>query len=209
MLSTNLWQQLNGLKRNINEGVILKMIVGLGNPGSKYAHTKHNIGFDTIDRLSENLGLQINKNEFSALTATTKINGEKVLLVKPLTFMNDSGRAVGDLMHYYQFKPAEIAIVQDDLDMPVGKLRLRTHGASGGHNGIKSIIKAVGTEEFNRVKIGIQHPQRSKVVDWVLTPFSKDDQPLIELAMDHASSALEDWLSEDTDFTDLMNRYNG
>ncbi len=185
------------------------MIVGLGNPGNKYDNTKHNVGFNTVERLASELKLNIAKNEFSALTASTKINGEKVLLVKPLTFMNDSGRAVGDLMRYYQVSPAEIAVIQDDLDMPLGKLRLRTHGASGGHNGIKSIIKAVGNEEFNRVKIGIQHPQRSKVVDWVLTPFSKDDQPVIELAMDHAVAALNEWITEDTKFTNLMNQYNG
>jgi len=193
----------------MNEVGILKMIVGLGNPGNKYDNTKHNVGFNTVERLASELKLNIAKNEFSALTASTKINGEKVLLVKPLTFMNDSGRAVGDLMRYYQVSPAEIAVIQDDLDMPLGKLRLRTHGASGGHNGIKSIIKAVGTEEFNRVKIGIQHPQRSKVVDWVLTPFSKDDQPVIELAMDHAVAALNEWITEDTKFTNLMNQYNG
>lgn len=193
----------------MNEVGILKMIVGLGNPGNKYDNTKHNVGFNTVERLASELKLNIAKNEFSALTASTKINGEKVLLVKPLTFMNDSGRAVGDLMRYYQVSPAEIAVIQDDLDMPLGKLRLRTHGASGGHNGIKSIIKAVGNEEFNRVKIGIQHPQRSKVVDWVLTPFSKDDQPVIELAMDHAVAALNEWITEDTKFTNLMNQYNG
>lgn len=186
----------------------MRMIVGLGNPGQKYDHTKHNVGFDTVDQLAASLNLKIAKNEFSALTATTKVNGEKILLVKPLTYMNDSGRAVGDLMRYYQFSPDEIAVIQDDLDMPVGKLRLRTHGASGGHNGIKSIIKATGSQDFNRVKIGIQHPDRAKVVDWVLTPFSKDDQPTVRLAMDHAVEALTLWINEAKDFPQLMNQFN-
>lgn len=186
----------------------MRMIVGLGNPGQKYEHTKHNVGFDTVQQLADSLDLQLTKNEFSALTATTKINGEKVMLVKPLTYMNDSGRAVGDLMRYYQFEPEEIAVIQDDLDMPVGKLRLRTHGASGGHNGIKSIIAATGSQNFNRVKIGIQHPDRSKVVDWVLTPFSKDDLPVVLTAMDNAVAALSLWIKEEKDFPQLMNQFN-
>ncbi|WP_125608257.1 aminoacyl-tRNA hydrolase [Lapidilactobacillus bayanensis] len=186
----------------------MRMIVGLGNPGQKYEHTKHNVGFDTVQQLADSLNLQLKKNEFSALTATTKINGEKILLVKPLTYMNDSGRAVGDLMRYYQFKPEEIAVIQDDLDMPVGKLRLRTHGASGGHNGIKSIISATGSQDFNRVKIGIQHPQRSQVVNWVLTPFAGDDVPVVLNAMDHAVQALTLWINEEKDFSQLMNQFN-
>lgn len=187
----------------------MRMIVGLGNPGAKYEHTKHNVGFDTLAHVAQVLNVDLTKSELNALTGTTKINGEKVLLVKPLTFMNDSGRAVGPLASYYQFAPEEIAVIQDDLDMPLGKLRLRTHGASGGHNGIKSIISALGTEKFNRVKIGIQHPQRAKVVDWVLTPFSKDDRPVMEQSMDRAAAALQEWAEEKADFEALMNQYNG
>ncbi|WP_261806589.1 aminoacyl-tRNA hydrolase [Lapidilactobacillus luobeiensis] len=186
----------------------MKMIVGLGNPGKKYEHTKHNVGFDTLDQVAQTLNVQVTKNEFSALTGTIKLGNEKIMLVKPLTYMNDSGRAVGQLAKYYQFYPEEIAVIQDDLDLPLAKLRLRTHGASGGHNGIKSIISALGTDKFNRVKIGIQHPQRSKVVDWVLTPFAGTDRQAIEVTMGRATDALVQWSQADLDFAALMNEFN-
>ncbi|MFC6316193.1 aminoacyl-tRNA hydrolase [Lapidilactobacillus achengensis] len=186
----------------------MKMIVGLGNPGSKYAHTKHNVGFDTLDQLAQALQVSVSKNEFSALTGTLKVGSEKIMLVKPLTYMNDSGRAVGQLAQYYQFYPEEIAVIQDDLDLALAKLRLRTHGASGGHNGIKSIISALGTDHFNRVKIGIQHPQRQKVVDWVLSPFTGDERIAIEQTMDRATTALSKWSVDDVDFAALMNEFN-
>lgn len=183
------------------------MIVGLGNPGKKYAKTKHNVGFLVLDKLAAKLGVTISKLEFEAATASTFVNGQKVLLVEPQTFMNDSGRAVGPLMAYYQVDVSELIVVQDDLDMPMGKLRLRAKGSAGGHNGLKSIIAAIGSSDFARVKIGTDHPQKQTVVDWVLTPFSKDDQPLIEGAMDKAVDLLEDCIAGDA-VADLMNKYN-
>ena len=127
--------------------------------------------------------------------------------MKPQTFMNDSGRAVGPLMKYYQVAEDELIVVQDDLDMPMGKLRLRSKGSAGGHNGLKSIIAATGSSNFARVKIGTDHPQKQTVVDWVLTPFSKDDRPLIAGAMDKAVELLEDRIAGNT-VADLMNKYN-
>lgn len=135
------------------------------------------------------------------------INGTKVMLVKPTTFMNDSGRAVGPLVDYYGLDLADLVIVNDDLDMPVGQIRLKTHGASGGHNGLKSIINALGTKQFNRVKLGIDHPQHGTVVSHVLGKFTKEERPQFDAAVEQAEHALEDWLKGE-DFAQLMNDYN-
>ncbi|PMD68107.1 aminoacyl-tRNA hydrolase [Companilactobacillus nuruki] len=185
----------------------MKLIVGLGNPGKKYDRTKHNMGFMTIDSLMDEYGQTQMKKDFEAEYCKFKVDGETVFLVKPLTFMNESGRAVNFLMGYYQIKPEELMVIQDDLDMPIGKVRLRTKGSAGGHNGIKSIISAVGTKDFSRIKIGIQHPERQTVVNWVLTPFSKDQEPVALSGIDKAVSIVKDWVSGNT--TDqLMNKYN-
>lgn len=183
------------------------MIIGLGNPGKKYASSKHNVGFMVLDELAKQLGVTISKLEFDAATATTHVNGQKVLLVEPQTFMNASGRAVRQLMSFYQIQEDEIIVVQDDLDMPMGKLRLRTKGSAGGHNGIKDIINATGSSNFARIKIGTDHPAKQTVVDWVLTPFSKDDRPLINTAIDKAVALLTD-LMNGADIPTLMNKYN-
>ncbi|WP_461226251.1 aminoacyl-tRNA hydrolase [Lacticaseibacillus suihuaensis] len=185
----------------------MKMIVGLGNPGSQYARTKHNVGFMAVDRLAAEYGVTIAKQEMNALTGSAFVNGQKVLLVKPQTFMNDSGRAVGQLKAFYQFAQSEILIIQDDMDMTMGRLRLRQKGSAGGHNGIKSIINVLGTQDFYRAKIGIQHPTRQKVVDWVLTPFDKDQQVDILSGIDKLQLAVADWLGG-ADFAALMNKYN-
>ncbi len=183
------------------------MIVGLGNPGSKYAQTKHNIGFMTIDALAKRFDIAVTKHEFDALTGTGVVDGEKVMLVKPLTYMNDSGRAVGQLKAFYRFEQAEIMVIQDDMDMTMGRLRLRPKGSAGGHNGIKSIISVLGTAEFQRAKIGIQHPAKQRVVDWVLTPFQGDDAIAIQSGIDKLADALTDWIAG-MDFNQLMNKYN-
>ncbi|WP_125705791.1 aminoacyl-tRNA hydrolase [Lacticaseibacillus daqingensis] len=185
----------------------MKMIVGLGNPGSQYAKTKHNVGFMAIDRLAAHFGVALTKQEFNALTGVAWVAGEKVLLVKPTTFMNDSGRAVGQLKAFYRFEDTEIMIIQDDMDMAMGRLRLRAKGSAGGHNGIKSIINVLGTQNFYRAKIGIQHPTHQKVVDWVLTPFDEAGQAAINAGLDHLQAALLDWI-DGADFATLMNRYN-
>lgn len=183
------------------------MIVGLGNPGSQYAKTKHNVGFMAVDALAKRYGVAIDKQEFNALTGSARVAGEKVLLVKPQTFMNDSGRAVGELKAFYQYQQDEILIIQDDMDMAMGRLRLRQKGSAGGHNGIKSIINVLGTQDFYRAKIGIQHPQKQRVVDWVLTPFAPDDQVAILTGLDKLQLAVDDWIGG-LDFAALMNKYN-
>lgn len=185
----------------------MKAIFGLGNPGQSYDQTKHNMGFMTIDKLAEYYQVSLTKNGFSAIDVRFKYQGETIYLVKPLTFMNNSGYAVKLLMGYYQILPAEILIIQDDLDLPIGKVRLRQKGSAGGHNGIKSIIASTGTNEFKRVKIGIGHPARKQVVNWVLTPFTKEEQPLALAGIDQAAAAIENWI-ENNNFEQTMNQFN-
>jgi PTH1 family peptidyl-tRNA hydrolase len=185
----------------------MKMIVGLGNPGRKYENTKHNIGFMLIDRLCEKYNVTLDKHHFEAAFGSFKYEGETVFLVKPLTFMNDSGRAVGPLMSYYQVDMDDLLVIQDDMDLTMGRLRLRAKGSAGGHNGLKSIIASTGSQTFKRIKIGIQHPQKSTVVNWVLTGFDKDAAPVIEKTLDDASEAIDDWLVND-DFMNTMNKFN-
>jgi PTH1 family peptidyl-tRNA hydrolase len=183
------------------------MVVGLGNPGKKYFETKHNVGFMVLDQLAKDYNVQIDKLEFDAATATVRVDGERILLVEPQTYMNTSGKAVRQLMSFYQVQEDELLVVQDDLDMPMGKLRFRTKGSAGGHNGIKDIIAATGSSNFARVKIGTDHPAKQTVVDWVLTPFSKDDRPLIDAAVDKAVALIKDRING-AQVSQLMNKYN-
>lgn len=186
----------------------MKMIVGLGNIGTRYDETRHNTGFMVVDQLARDYHLgAFTHLKQEAVAVSGMINGEKVMLVKPTTFMNDSGRAVGPLVDYYDIDLDDLVIVNDDLDMPVGKVRLKTHGASGGHNGLKSIISALGTKSFNRVKVGIDHPQHGTVVSHVLGKFSKEERPKFDQAVEQAEHALEDWINGE-DFAKLMNTYN-
>lgn len=193
--------------RERNEGT-MKMIVGLGNIGTRYDETRHNTGFMVVDQLARDYHLgAFTHLKQEAVAVSGVINGEKVMLVKPTTFMNDSGRAVGPLVDYYDIDLDDLVIVNDDLDMPVGKVRLKTHGASGGHNGLKSIISVLGTKNFNRVKVGIDHPQHGTVVSHVLGKFSKEERPKFDQAVEQAEHALEDWINGE-DFAKLMNTYN-
>ena len=186
----------------------MKMIVGLGNIGTRYDETRHNTGFMVVDQLARDYHLgAFTHLKQEAVAVSGVINGEKVMLVKPTTFMNDSGRAVGPLVDYYDIDLDDLVIVNDDLDMPVGKVRLKTHGASGGHNGLKSIISALGTKNFNRVKVGIDHPQHGTVVSHVLGKLSKEERPKFDQAVEQAEHALEDWINGE-DFAKLMNTYN-
>lgn len=153
------------------------MVVGLGNPGSEYEKTKHNVGFMVIDEIASSVTHTPWKEAFQAEISTANISGEKVMLVKPLTYMNLSGEAVGALMRYYKIKPEDVFCIYDDMDLPVGKVRIRMSGSSGGHNGIKSMIAHMGTEKFPRFKLGIGRPlPKWTVIDHVLAPFPKEQQ---------------------------------
>ena len=185
----------------------LKMIVGLGNPGKKYENTKHNVGFMVVDQLAKEHGAVFKKNTFEAEVADYFVNGEKILLVKPLTFMNESGRAVGPLMTYFGIYLEELVVIADDLDMELGKLRLRQKGSAGGHNGLKSIISHIGTQEFNRIKIGIGRPNGKTVVNHVVSTFGKEEMPVIANSVARATEAVDDYVSGN-DFLQTMNRFN-
>lgn len=192
------------------EEMMVKMIVGLGNPGEKYFETKHNVGFMAIDQLAKENSLQFKTDKvFKADVASYMVNGEKIYLVKPMTFMNESGVAVKALMTYFNIALKDLVVIYDDLDMAVGKLRFRQKGSSGGHNGIKSIIKHIGSDVFDRVKIGIGRPKpQQTVVRHVLSRFEQDDYLLILQTLDRVEKALTFYLKE-PDFEAVMRRYNG
>lgn len=185
----------------------MKLIVGLGNIGKEYEGTRHNIGFMVADELAKRWGITTWKNERSAMCAEYRIP-EKVFLIKPTTYMNLSGEAVGAFANFYNIDPEDIAVIQDDLDLPCGKLRIRRKGSAGGHNGIKSIQQHLGTGDFPRFKIGIGHPERnaSAVIGHVLHRFGKEEQPLIEAAVKQMADAVELWLKGDMDA--VMQEYN-
>ena len=185
----------------------MKCIVGLGNPGKKYEMTRHNIGFLAIDQLAAKHGITVNETKFNAIMGTGRINGERVVLVKPLTYMNLSGEAVRPILDYYKIAIEDVLVIYDDLDMVPGKLRLRPKGSAGGHNGIKSLIQHLGTMEFKRLKLGIGRPPHPlSVIDWVMMNYRKEDLPALQETLDQAVSAATDFA--DTEWVALMNRYN-
>ena len=167
------------------------MIVGLGNPGQQYASTRHNTGFMTLDLLAQRLQVKVSKERFQAQTAQAVYDGQKLLLVKPQTYMNASGLSVEPAAHYYKLPPERIIVLFDDISLPVGKLRIRKSGSAGGHNGLKSIISCLGSDQFPRVKIGVgakPHPDYD-LADWVLSTVSKTEWPDYQDAMVHAAEA--------------------
>ena len=185
----------------------MKIIAGLGNPGAEYAHTKHNVGFMLVDVLAEKLGAASWKEDFFSALTEVRIGGEKVFLVKPLTYMNNSGEALGPMLSYYKLDVDDLVVVHDDMDIPAGMVRIRRKGSSGGHNGIKSIIAHVGSEDFARVRIGIGRPPAGwTVIHHVLAPFSTEDAPKIREAIDYLLPAVESIVTDGVDFA--MNRYN-
>ena len=189
---------------------MVKMIVGLGNPGSKYNDTKHNIGFMAIDRIVKNLDVNFTEDKnFKAEIGSDFINGEKIYFIKPTTFMNNSGIAVKALLTYYNISIKDMIIIYDDLDMEVGKIRFRQKGSAGGHNGIKSIIAHLGTQEFDRIKVGIGRPNgRMTVINNVLGKFDKNDEIMISNTLDKVDNAVKYYL-QTNDFQKTMQKYNG
>lgn len=192
---------------NEKDVVKMKLIVGLGNPGKPYEHTHHNVGFDTIDVLADRLGVTLNQTKFNGIFGTVHTPKGKVVLLKPLTYMNLSGESVRPLMDYFDIDLEDLVVIYDDLDLEKGKLRLRQKGSAGGHNGIKSLIQHLGTQDFNRIRVGINRPPAGmKVADYVLSKFSKDDQPVMQEAFVKAADACEFWL--DKPFLEVMNKFN-
>jgi PTH1 family peptidyl-tRNA hydrolase len=169
------------------------LVVGLGNPGKQYEHSRHNVGFDTLDILADRLHVRVDRIKFKALTGIAEIGGEKVLLMKPQTFMNLSGEAVRQAADFYKLPPERILVIFDDISLAPGRLRIRASGSAGGHNGIKSIIAQLGSQDFPRIKVGVgakPHPDYD-LADWVLGKFSGEDKKQAEAAMARAADAVE------------------
>lgn len=167
------------------------LIVGLGNPGRDYAHTRHNAGFRALDVLAQKLGCKIDKLKFQGLYCQTGYEGKKLFLLKPQTYMNLSGRSVLQLSAYYNIPPQKIVVLFDDISLPPGRLRVRPNGSAGGHNGIKSIIAELGSQDFPRVKIGVgakAHPDQD-LADWVLSGFTAQEEKTLESALSRAADA--------------------
>lgn len=185
------------------------LIVGLGNPGREYEKTRHNCGFRAIDVLAQKLGCKIDKAKFQGLYGQTNYNGIKLLLLKPLTYMNLSGRSVLQLSAYFHVPPQRIIVLFDDISLPPGRLRVRADGSAGGHNGIKSIISEVGSQDFPRVKIGVgakAHPEQD-LADWVLSTFSASEEKALFSALERAADAALCII--DHGVPEAANRYNG
>ena len=158
----------------------MKLIVGLGNIGKAYENTRHNVGFIALDAILKDLGLKIDSNNFDGDYTVASINDQKVMFVKPTTLMNLSGNCVGQIAKFYKISPEDIIIIHDDMDLQPGQFKVKTKGSSGGHNGLKSIITCLGTEDFIRFKIGIGHPQKQTVINHVLSRFTPEEQKKLE-----------------------------
>ncbi|URN95979.1 MAG: aminoacyl-tRNA hydrolase [Candidatus Pristimantibacillus lignocellulolyticus] len=186
----------------------MKWIVGLGNPGSSYEKTRHNVGFMVIDELARRWGISMNGSKFKAIVGEGNVAGTRVALLKPVTYMNLSGEAVRAYMDFYKLNVEDGIIVYDDLDTEIGKLRLRYQGSAGGHNGIKSLIAHLNTQKFNRVRMGISRPEPGIVIaDYVLSKFAKAEQTRLEEMIAHACDAIEYSLKHP--FEETMGKYNG
>lgn len=173
----------------------MKLIVGLGNPGSRYARNRHNIGYQCIERLVQRYSLAPPKVMFKAYVTSGQILGVKTVLARPLTFMNLSGEAVRPLLHWYRIELADLLVVYDDLDLPLGKIRLRQQGSSGGHKGMVSIIEQLGTAAFPRLRVGIGRPACGEPPDHVLSDFTTDEAIVMDMALDQAVAAVETFIA--------------
>ena len=185
----------------------MKLVVGLGNPGRRYHATRHNIGFAVADALARRLGTEFEHGRANALTARVGRGADATLVVKPLTMMNLSGEAVGGLASFYKIDPSDILVVADDVNLPLGRLRLRARGSAGGHNGFRSIIGSLGTDAFPRLRVGVgRGDTRRDLADHVLATFDRDEVPVIEEAIIRAADAVEAFVAEG--IGPVMNRFN-
>lgn len=186
----------------------MKLIVGLGNPGIEYVGTRHNVGFETIDRMAEACSIELNQHKHKGVTGQGIIAGEKVILAKPMTYMNNSGECVGAIARFYKLAPEDIIVIYDDINLDVGQLRIREKGSAGGHNGIKSIIAHLGSENFPRIRIGVGMKKSGQdLANHVLSKFPKDQQEGVAEGMDNAVSAAK--LMVTGQVQKAMNQYNG
>ena len=187
----------------------MKIIVGLGNPDKEYENTFHNLGFMCVDKAVEMLKLSFNKNKFRALVAETKINGEKVVFVKPQTYMNLSGESVVEVVSFYKANLSELLIVYDDYDLNKGVLRLRESGSAGTHNGMKNVIKLLGCDKFPRIRLGFKPDGDFKIplIDYVLSGIKQEDKQIFEQAIENSANAIIDFINGQK-FSNVMQKYN-
>lgn len=183
-----------------------KMLVGLGNPGAEYAETRHNVGFKVIDLLAGSLKIDIRKRKFGALFGSGKFAGEKIILLKPWLYMNQSGEPVATALGFYKLEPADLLVISDDMWLEPGKIRMRAAGSAGGHNGLSDIIAKLGTENFSRLRIGIGQNDRQDAYDYVLSAPDSLQKPLIEKAIENAKDAAMCWMEFGIDRA--MSRFN-
>lgn len=184
----------------------MKIIVGLGNPGKEYSHTRHNAGFDALDEIAKKYNIEIKEKKHRAICGKGYINGEKVILLKPQTYMNLSGESLRQALDFYKLEVQDCIVLFDDISLDVGQLRIRLKGSAGGHNGIKSIIAHLGTNEFSRIKIGVgEKPQGFDLANYVLGHFNKEEYELMEKAYKNSAAALALMLEDENK---AMNIYN-
>ena len=185
----------------------MRLVAGLGNPGASYRGTRHNVGFDVVDLVVKRHDLSFEAAPVNAVQARWRVDGDVVLLAKALTFMNVSGPPLADLARYYRIGPADVLIVSDDVNLPLGRLRARPGGSEGGHNGLRSVAEALGTIEYPRLRIGVGRGDlRRDLADHVLARFEPDERPGIENAVARAADAVEAWIGRGIE--DVMNVYN-
>ena len=184
----------------------MKLVVGIGNPGKEYEHTRHNIGFDTIDMLVDKLNITTSKEKFNGVYFETVINGEKVLLLKPQCYVNLSGTVVRKFVDYFKIDINDILIIVDDLDQKIGNYKLKSNSSPGGHNGLKNIEQNLGTKDYKRLKIGIDNGNKDNVIDYVLGRFNKEERKIIDNIIKIGTDVIIDFVN--TDFNKLMTKYN-
>ena len=212
---SGIWDRIKGIlgwvKREPDkkeDDRVMYIIAGLGNPTREYEKTRHNVGFEVIDVLADMLGTTVEEKKFKGCYGRGIIGGEKVLLLKPQTFMNLSGESIRAASDFYKVDPEHIIIIYDDISLDVGQLRIRKKGSAGGHNGIKNIIAHLGTQEFPRIKVGVgDKPKKMDLADYVLSRFSKEDRAAMEDAFKEAAKAVEVMITEGMDTA--MNQFNG
>jgi len=182
------------------------IVVGLGNPGKEYENTRHNIGFMAIDKLSDKLGIKVEKNKHKALIGKDTVNHETVMLAKPQTFMNLSGEAVIDILNFYKETPEKVIVIVDDIDLPLGKVRIKRKGSAGTHNGLKSIVACTNSQDFIRVKVGVGQNRDIDLVNFVLGGFSKEERITIDEAIEKVCEAVT--MITEGKISEAMNKFN-
>lgn len=183
------------------------LVVGLGNPEKKYFNTFHNMGFMCVDRLAEKLSVEFNKVECKSVTARARVNGEKVIIAKPVTYMNLSGQAVVELTHKYKIEKGKLIVVYDDVDIPLGSLRIRKEGSAGTHNGMRNIVQLLGESDFPRIRVGIGKDTPMSLMDYVLSQVTDSDRAALDPVFDNAADALKEYVHGEP-LDNIMQKHN-